>query len=155
MHNDTSKPIHVISRGVIIKDGKLLLCENKKHQFYYLPGGHIDPNESAAVALEREIQEELAVTCTVGRFLGLFEYKFVPDNPSTKCHNHEYNMLFMIEAPSLVSERAPQSAEEHIAFAWIPLTALHEVDFKPQLLKEPLLAWLDADYTGALVTVIE
>jgi 8-oxo-dGTP diphosphatase len=148
-----SQDIHVISRGVIVKDGKVLVCENKKKHFYYLPGGHVEHGESSAVALERELQEELGVRCVVGRFLGCFEYSFIP--VVGKCHNHEINLLFMIDAPTLASARAPQALEEPIAFTWIPLAELESIDFKPQPLPKLMIQWLMTDYHEALVTLIE
>lgn len=147
------KDIHVISRGVIVKDSKLLVCENKKKHFYYLPGGHVDHGESSAFALEREMQEELGVACTVGRFLGCFEYSFTP--VAGKCHSHEINLLFMIDAPTLESKVIPPSKEDHIAFAWIAFSELEEVDFKPKTLLYALTTWLVADYHNALVIKIE
>jgi 8-oxo-dGTP pyrophosphatase MutT (NUDIX family) len=46
---------------LIIKDRKLLLAFSRNKQCYYLPGGKIDPHESAAQALCREIEEELNI----------------------------------------------------------------------------------------------
>lgn len=44
-----------------LKDRKLLLAYSKNKKCFYLPGGKIDPNETAAQALCREIEEELNV----------------------------------------------------------------------------------------------
>ncbi|MEO8405430.1 MAG: NUDIX domain-containing protein [Chitinophagaceae bacterium] len=46
---------------LIIKDRKLLLAFSRNKQCYYLPGGKIDPHESAVQALCREIEEELNI----------------------------------------------------------------------------------------------
>ena len=148
------KDIHVLSRAVIIKDGKLLMCINSTVPFYFLPGGHIEHGESAAYALERELEEELGLVCTAQRFLGCFEYNFIPNNPD-KCHSHEYNFIYLVDAPDLDGHRAPQSPEDHTNFAWVSITALQDVDFKPQALKKVLIEWLETDYARALVTVIE
>ena len=45
------------TRGIIIKNNKLL-CINDKGTYFYLPGGRIHINENAKVALKREIKEE-------------------------------------------------------------------------------------------------
>ncbi len=146
--------IHVIARGVIIKDEKLLLCVNSKLPFYFLPGGHVEHGESAAYALERELQEELGFSCAVQRFLGCFEYSFIPNNPD-KCHSHEYNFIYLVDALDLDSQLVPQSPEDHTTFAWVPIAVLHEVDFRPHALKKVLLTWLEVDYAGALSSHIE
>jgi len=44
-----------------IKDRRLLLAYSKNKKCFYLPGGKIDRNETAAQALCREIEEELNV----------------------------------------------------------------------------------------------
>lgn len=38
-----NKEIHILSRGVIINAGYILLCKsrNLNQNFYFLPGGHI------------------------------------------------------------------------------------------------------------------
>jgi ADP-ribose pyrophosphatase YjhB (NUDIX family) len=46
---------------LIICDRKLLLAFSKNKQCFYLPGGKINPIESAEEALCREIEEELNV----------------------------------------------------------------------------------------------
>jgi 8-oxo-dGTP pyrophosphatase MutT (NUDIX family) len=44
-----------------IEDKKLLLAFSSKKKCFYLPGGKIDANETAAGALCREVQEEMNV----------------------------------------------------------------------------------------------
>lgn len=46
---------------LVIKDRKLLLAFSRNKQCFYLPGGKIDPHETPAAALCREIAEELNV----------------------------------------------------------------------------------------------
>ena len=46
---------------LIIQDRKLLLAYSRNKKCFYLPGGKIDQNETAAMALCREISEEMNV----------------------------------------------------------------------------------------------
>jgi ADP-ribose pyrophosphatase YjhB (NUDIX family) len=46
---------------IYIADRKLLLAYSSKKQCFYLPGGKIDPGESVAQALCREVFEEMNV----------------------------------------------------------------------------------------------
>ena len=46
---------------IYIENKKLLLAFSKNKQCFYLPGGKIDEGETAAVALCREIAEELNI----------------------------------------------------------------------------------------------
>ena len=146
--------IHVLSRAVIIKDGQFLMCVNTTASFYFLPGGHIEHGESATCALERELKEELGVVCKARLFLGCFEYSFIPNNPD-KCHSHEYNFIYLVDAPDLYGHTVPCSPEDHTVFAWVPIASLHDVDFRPHALKKVLMEWLEADHSNAFKSHIE
>ena len=47
--------IELIARGIIINDGKILLCDNLKKGYYFLPGGQIEEGEDIETALKREM----------------------------------------------------------------------------------------------------
>lgn len=146
--------IHVLARAVIIKNDKVLLCRSSKVPFYFLPGGHIEHGEGAADALGRELHEELGFACQVQRFLGCFEYSFVPTDPN-KCHSHEYNFLFVADSPDLDSEVVPESPEDHTVFTWVPLITLGTIDFRPHPLKNVLREWLNSNRSDAFASSIE
>lgn len=124
----SNTPIEVIARGVLIDQGRVLVCQNKKHGHCFLPGGHVDFNEAAAVALAREVREELGVELEVGRFLGMCEAAF--DQPSRKGEgvkrHHELNLVFLLCPPHPATFRAIDlaSQEDHIQFVWIALSDL-------------------------------
>jgi 8-oxo-dGTP diphosphatase len=56
--------------GLIVKDGKLLVCQRTRHQTMPLkwefPGGKIEEREQPRDALRRELEEELGILATVG-----------------------------------------------------------------------------------------
>jgi 8-oxo-dGTP diphosphatase len=56
--------------GLIVKDGKLLVCQRTRHQTMPLkwefPGGKIEEGEQPRNALRRELEEELGILATVG-----------------------------------------------------------------------------------------
>ena len=56
--------------GIIIKDGKLLVCQRTRHQTMPLkwefPGGKIEEREQPRDALRRELEEELGILATIG-----------------------------------------------------------------------------------------
>jgi 8-oxo-dGTP pyrophosphatase MutT (NUDIX family) len=51
--------------------GKVLLCELSYKREWDLPGGVVDPGESPAACVEREIQEELGLEVAAGRLLAV------------------------------------------------------------------------------------
>jgi 8-oxo-dGTP diphosphatase len=56
--------------GLIVKDGKLLVCQRTRHQTMPLkwefPGGKIEEGEQPRDALRRELDEELGILAKVG-----------------------------------------------------------------------------------------
>jgi 8-oxo-dGTP diphosphatase len=56
--------------GLIVKDGKLLVCQRTRHQTMPLkwefPGGKIEEKEQPRDALRRELEEELGINATIG-----------------------------------------------------------------------------------------
>ncbi len=123
-----TRPIEVIARGVLVHNQQVLLCQNRKHEHRFLPGGHVDFNEPTGSALLREVREELGIELTLGRFLGVFESAF--DQPRKKGdgnrHHHEINLVFQLLPPtaSAFSPASLVSQEEHIQFIWAPIDAL-------------------------------
>lgn len=131
-----SPAIEVIARGIIIHEGRVLLCRNLKRGYAYLPGGHVEFGERAAFALEREIQEELGLPARVGGCLLVSEEGF----KTGKAMHHEVNIVFHVEQlgeAALPPERVP-SKEPKIGFEWVEPAALSETDLRPATIK----AWL-------------
>jgi 8-oxo-dGTP diphosphatase len=60
---------HVVA-GLILRDGKLLICQRTKHQplplKWEFPGGKIEEGEQPRAALFRELEEELGIRATIG-----------------------------------------------------------------------------------------
>jgi 8-oxo-dGTP diphosphatase len=56
--------------GLIVRDGKLLVCQRTRHQTMPLkwefPGGKIEEGEQPRDALRRELEEELGIMATIG-----------------------------------------------------------------------------------------
>ena len=59
---------HVVA-GLIVHDGKILVCQRTRHQTMPLkwefPGGKVEEGEQARAALERELEEELGIHATI------------------------------------------------------------------------------------------
>ncbi|MDQ7858078.1 MAG: NUDIX domain-containing protein [Armatimonadota bacterium] len=132
-----SRAVEVIVRAVILSDGRVLLAHKPGAAHTFLPGGHIEPGESAAAALRRELLEELGVAATVGRFLGAVEHAWTEGGGG-----HEVNLLFLAHADGLPADRPPASREPHIEFFWQATDALAARRLEPRVLCEVLPAWL-------------
>ena len=133
-----SKDIEIIARGVLVRDGHVLLCHNRKKKNYFLPGGHIEFNEGAKAALRREIREETGLKNSVGRFLGASEHTFKYKGRRV-C---EINIVFEFSIRGArVSRRVP-SAEKNLEFIWAPLRKLSRSRIAPRTLVPDLPDWL-------------
>jgi 8-oxo-dGTP diphosphatase len=58
--------IHLVVAGLLIEADKVLLCHRSDSRRWYpnvwdLPGGHVEQGETPAVALVRELHEELGI----------------------------------------------------------------------------------------------
>jgi 8-oxo-dGTP diphosphatase len=53
------KQFFVGVKAVIVRDSKVLLVKSSAHDFWDVPGGRIDDDESIEQALRRELSEEL------------------------------------------------------------------------------------------------
>src|SRR6476659_5687154 len=61
-----------IAQGVLRNPaGEVLLCELSYKKEWDLPGGVVDPGESPATCVEREVEEELGIQVTAGRLLAV------------------------------------------------------------------------------------
>lgn len=126
MH-ETAQPtrIEVIARGVMFHEEHVLLCQNRKHGYYYLPGGHVEPGETAATALVREMHEEAAVDVDAGRVMRVEEHIFMQGGKA----RHEVNVYMVMNTAK--DPRAIRSVEADIAFAWVALREIEWADIRP------------------------
>ena len=132
------KEIEILARGACVQGGKVLLCRNRKHGNVYLPGGHVDWGEDSQRALAREWREELGVPGKAGRFLGVVEQIYTARSGRT-C---EISLVFEVLCPKISARKNPSSAEDHLAFEWVPLKMLQKSGLLPLALAENLPAWL-------------
>jgi 8-oxo-dGTP diphosphatase len=127
-------PIEVIARGLLLREAYALLCQNTRHGYWYLPGGHVEFGEAAAVALAREFREECGLEVTAQECVLVSEAAF-----KAKREHHEINLVFRVtEAGEADAEVASQ--EEGVSFGWFELAELADIDVRPPAIKAWLLA---------------
>ncbi len=127
-----ARPVELIARGLVVRDGAALLCRNKKSGYCYLPGGHVDPGESSAEALAREFLEECAERVRVGACLAVTEEAFGEDDD----RHREINLVFHVELSDHSGPVTPiQSQEKSIEFLWAREAEIPGLDLRPANLK--------------------
>ena len=107
--------------GLIVKDGKLLVCQRTRHQTMPLkwefPGGKIEEGEQPRDALRRELEEELGILATVG--------------DEVKRIQHEYPNGGMVELRFFVVRKYEREIENRIFrdMQWAEPKELPKYDF--------------------------
>ncbi len=70
--------------ALIVKDGKILVCQRTKHQTMPLkwefPGGKIEEGEQPRDALRRELEEELGIDATIGDEVSRIRHEYKSGN---------------------------------------------------------------------------
>lgn len=141
--------IELIARVLWQERGRALLCRNKGRDYWFLPGGHIEPGESARDAAARELVEEAGRDdLTIGPCRLVHEQRFTqPDRKGRPKPRHEYTLLFDATHPNWPAhpdhpnQPAPvESREDHIEFTWAEPAQLPELNLLPAALR----AWLTA-----------
>ena len=137
--------IEVIARGFLMDQShRVLLCRNVKNGYRFLPGGHVEPGESAARALQREFKEECGLRVRVLEALLCHEQRF----DDGKKNRHEFNVVFHVEQAGRGSLAELKSREAKIAFDWIPRSGLVRSRLLPRALIPTLRAWMASPPEG-------
>jgi 8-oxo-dGTP diphosphatase len=71
--------------GIVEKEGRILICRRKAEQTHPLkwefPGGKVEKHESLPAALERELEEELAIHSITSEEITRYEYTYPGKHP--------------------------------------------------------------------------
>jgi len=125
--------IEAIARAIILDEAgeKILFCAPKDKSYYYLPGGHIEFEETARIALKRELLEEIGMETDDSQFVffGTDENIFLQEGQK----HHEVNLYFKV--PISDAEKV-LSREDRIVFSWIFLSELSQFPIFPESLKK-------------------
>jgi ADP-ribose pyrophosphatase YjhB (NUDIX family) len=125
----------ICARAVIEKDGKILVCKFKDHDFYFFPGGHVEFFEKAEDALERELKEELDMEVENMEYIGtvenIYEYGGLK--------HHEINLIFKVIALREVKDK---SMEDELDFFFLNKDDFVKAKFLPIALRNSIVEWL-------------
>jgi ADP-ribose pyrophosphatase YjhB (NUDIX family) len=108
--------------GVAIHNDRILLDRNSRNTYWVLPGGHPEMMEPMAVALRREVREEIGADVEVVRLLWIMENFF-----HKRKDIHELSFYFFMELDPdshLLKSDGPFYGQEHehtLTFQWFPL----------------------------------
>lgn len=124
----------LIVRALIVRNNKVLLCQTKGRDYYFLPGGHIEFGENMRDALLREIREEMDVVVSNMEFIGGIENLFTQDEKLI----HEISFVYRVD----VDRDDVDAKENHIEFTWFSLDQIVDANIVPPAIKDAILKWM-------------
>jgi 8-oxo-dGTP diphosphatase len=107
--------------GVLEQGGLVLICQRKRTARHggkwEFPGGKVEPGETGAAALRRELSEELGIETAAGRVLWISRHQYPERRPLAVT-------FFLVPTwRGTITNRVFETV------CWRPLAALPEVDF--------------------------
>lgn len=114
------EPTHRIGAFAVISDsaGQVLLSRRSDSGWWNLPGGGVEPHESATEGVVREVLEETGLDVTVSRLVGVY----------SKPQKHEIVLVFACQVVGGSLEPS-EEAEEH---RWFSPDMLPQEHFLPK-----------------------
>ncbi|MFI6741774.1 NUDIX domain-containing protein [Nonomuraea sp. NPDC050451] len=114
-------------KGVIVRDGKVLLLRNERDE-WELPGGKLELGEDPPARLAREISEETGWEAKVGPILDSWQYHIrdgvdvlivtygaTVDTEEPPVVSHEHKQVGLFEEHEVKALRMPQGYKRSIA----------------------------------------
>lgn len=127
--DNTAYRFPVSVKGVVIRAGAVALCENERGE-WELPGGKLEPDESPADCVVREIAEELCLDVTATALLDTWVYRIAPD----------VRVLIVTYGCAETTERDLTCSDEHGQVRWVPLDEVPALRM-PDGYKAAIRAW--------------
>lgn len=127
--------------GIAIHNNRILLHTTLTDDFWNLPGGRVEFNESTDRTIIREIKEELDIEVQTKELLFVREDFFEYDDKQY----HEIGFYYSIDLPEWheVTQKNDEfyGIEEgsKLIFKWFPLDQLKDLNVYPEILKTELL----------------
>ncbi|QYM79359.1 (deoxy)nucleoside triphosphate pyrophosphohydrolase [Horticoccus luteus] len=113
--------IPVVCALIVAASGHVLVAQRPAHKHLGLkwefPGGKVEPGESPAAAIAREIQEELGATILVGRALPTFTHDYA---------SHQIEMIPFV--CQLAAGSPAPHPREHAALRWVTSSEIRLLD---------------------------
>ncbi|WP_422657603.1 NUDIX hydrolase [Paenibacillus sp. EC2-1] len=126
--------------GIAIQNNRVLLHTTQTDDFWNLPGGRVEFNESTDQTIVREFKEELDIDVRIKELFFVNEDFFEYDGK----RYHEIGFYYLIDLPE--GHELTRTDEEFLGieeggkliFKWFPLEQLDQLHVYPDILKTEL-----------------
>ena len=109
--------------ALIVRDSKLLVCQRRRDDSHGLqwefPGGKVEPGESLAQALTRELREELGIDATIGKEIYRTRHRYQESQT-------ELSLIFF---QANIDDSSPLHNLAFERFEWADISALLQYEF--------------------------
>lgn len=137
----------ISSRGIIVKDNKILLNEFNHGKFYNTPGGGVEVDESLHQAVNREVLEETGYHIDVHHMMFIYEYNPIETDFKYNKRGSLSSFFYCtidqsyerIEATVL--DGGDGTTFKQTGCKWIPLNELYNIKLIPSI-QEDIIAGL-------------
>lgn len=113
--------------AVVIQSGHILMVERKMEPgkgLWALPGGHIDPDETAEEACVRELYEEAGLDMPKGAMRGRLRARRVFDHPERSERGWVRTEAFVFELQDRKALEKLKAGDDAANARWVPITEI-------------------------------
>lgn len=144
LHARAAEP-RVSARAVVVdQKGRVLLVRHHDNGrvFHVLPGGRIEPGETAAETARREVHEETGLNVNIGQLLWVREYlpERHPRHPHHRTRLQQLQLYFKAQPTSDTASPPTAPDRTQAGVVWHPLATVDELVLLPLGLASPLSA---------------
>jgi len=137
---------HEVVAALLVRSGKVLLGLRSEQRTFYpnvwdLFGGHIEPGETQAETLVRELQEELGITPIRWTFL---ETKILPGPGPTPEETSDPWTVHLYRVDDWKGTPFNRQPEEHSVVHWFPAAQAMELPLADPIYRMLLARYLDS-----------
>jgi ADP-ribose pyrophosphatase YjhB (NUDIX family) len=129
---EANAAIRIRAGVVVVHNSRVLLVRQNNNPFWVLPGGTLELGESLPTCAVRELEEELALSITLQKLLGVGE--FIPPPDPVKGQRHVVDTVWLATADNDV---LTVTTDENLNDAcWVTFDELATLDLKPEWIKQ-------------------